>query len=494
MINSPFDKELKQILLDIVEEIDVPPSKYEEAKNRYDSVGDWLNKESSYLHRYNPKIYPQGSFALGTVIRPFGKDEYDVDLVCKLEISTRDITQKQLKDIVGRRLKENEIYNGMLDPRDGGRRCWTLKYADSSKFHLDILPAIPDDTQKVINDTTKHAICITDKEQWHNLIDWPKSNPQGYVEWFKRQMRLSLEEGRKRVARRIRADVQDIPDYKVHTPLQQVIKILKYHRDRKYNGDDDKPISIIISTLAAKAYSNQPDLLDAFNIIVPAMRKFIEKRDGDWWIENPVNENENFADKWNETPRKQELFFEWIKSIEEDHYELNMDNEFEKVEQILNESYGHRIGSKVIAKHASRFGDKSRTAKRHEDNKFEVPHKQQPQWPIKIENRVAIKAYVTGDGRTFRIANNSTPLPKFFGIKFQAETNVQEPFEVYWQVVNTGEEAKEELRGEFYNGEGKNDLERNEPTGYKGMHWVECFIVKNSKCVARSGEFVINVK
>ena len=26
------------------------------------------------------------------------------------------------------------------------------------------------------------------------------------------------------------------------------------------------------------------------------------------------------------------------------------------------------------------------------------------------------------------------------------------------------------------------------------MYWVECFVVKNGVCVARSGEFVVNIK
>jgi len=91
---------------------------------------------------------------------------------------------------------------------------------------------------------------------------------QGYVEWFKGRMRVILEERRKVLARAARADVQEIPDYRVQTPLQQVVKLLKRHRDKRYNGDDDKPISIIITTLAAKGYNNQRDLLDALNAII----------------------------------------------------------------------------------------------------------------------------------------------------------------------------------------------------------------------------------
>jgi len=65
----------------------------------------------------------------------------------------------------------------------------------------------------------------------------------------------------------------------------------------------------------------------------------------------------------------------------------------------------------------------------------------------------------------------------------------------HWRVVNTGREATQEgcLRGGFYRsntGSGK----RFENTLYRGMHWVECFIVKEGVCVAKSEEFVVNIE
>jgi hypothetical protein len=64
-------------------------------------------------------------------------------------------------------------------------------------------------------------------------------------------------------------------------------------------------------------------------------------------------------------------------------------------------------------------------------------------------------------------------------------------------VVNTGAQAKDvgQLRGGFDFGTaqlGKNI--RKESTRYKGSHSVECFIIKNDVCVARSGQFVVNIR
>ncbi len=503
MITAQHKEMLLRVLSDLIEELDVPPSKYEDANNRYESVGQWLNSDGSDLAQYTPTIYAQGSFALGTAVKPLGEEDYDVDAVCRLEASTNTITQEELKEIVGRRLKAHKTYVKMLDPKDGGRRCWTLKYSDDSRFHLDILPAIPDDPiwlmrQGVPEAIAKHAICITDRDMWNTSSEWPKSNPQGYVTWFKERMRVILEERRRVLAKAARAEVQDIPDYKVQTPLQQVIKLLKRHRDKKYEVDDDKPISIIITTLTATAYRNQGDLLDALGAIIPGMRSSIDNRNGTWWVENPVNPQENFADKWNETPRKQELFFEWLESLEQENEELLSDFGFRNVGYMLAESYGQREAESVLKKHAARTGKAAPTLMKSRSlSMFDVPHRQVPQWPMVPKYKVGILARAWRKGwRTLNFSSGSAALPKDHNLKFYASTNVPQPFMVSWQVVNTGEEAKRagQLRGDFYSGEGNYGLERKESTKYKGMHWIECFIIKDGMCVARSGDFIVKIK
>jgi hypothetical protein len=37
----------------------------------------------------------------------------------------------------------------------------------------------------------------------------------------------------------------------------------------------------------------------------------IENRHGTWWVSNPAQEEENFADKWNEHPERREAFLAW---------------------------------------------------------------------------------------------------------------------------------------------------------------------------------------
>lgn len=360
-------QQVTEILRDLADTLDVPPSKYEEAKDHYQAVGDWLGAEDSELAPFEPQIYAQGSFALGTAVRPLGEDEYDVDAVCLLDLTTAQVTQKQLKEMVGRRLKHPASrYKDMIDPAEGGRRCWTIQYADGSKFHLDVLPCVLDDSRWFVGmdippAITEHAIRLTDKSTPEYALGWPqgfsdptRSNPKGYAAWFRDRMQVRLLEAKKAYAMEKRAEVEEIEDYQVRTPLQRVIQVLKRHRDVRYNGDDDKPISIIITTLAAQAYANEADIYDAIVNIVPGMRNHIGKRNGVWWVGNPVNPLENFADKWQEHPRKAKLFFEWLDVLEAEYQQIVTDAGFEKVGTYLAESYGQRDAKTAMTKYASR--------------------------------------------------------------------------------------------------------------------------------------------
>jgi hypothetical protein len=336
-----YDKNLAtshdDILEKMAEALDIPPSKFEEARNRYHAIGNWLDRPESEIARFKPAISPQGSFLIGTVTRPFtDAEEYDVDLVCRLDATKADFTQKGLKEAVGREVALYAEAHGMADP-DEGRRCWTLSYAAGAQFHMDILPALPD-TQRyqgvllekgfraLASDAglTGHAIAITDNTHPHYEVastNWPLSNPSGYAAWFRNRMKVRLDEAKLAFAKRahISASVDQIPDHKVKTPLQRAIQLLKRHRECMFVDDCEfRPISIIITTLAAHAYNEEPTIAGALQSILTSMDRYIEYRDGVAWVTNPVNPSENFADKWVGEPKKRENFFKWLEQARRD--------------------------------------------------------------------------------------------------------------------------------------------------------------------------------
>ena len=239
-----------------------------------------------------------------------------------------------------------------------GRRCWTLHYADDAQFHMDVLPCLPDaQAYQLLLERREHAafardqslsgqaIAITDwtLPQYEQLAeDWPLSNPLGYAAWFRARMVVQLLEGKKRFAKRqmITASVDDIPDYKVKTPLQRGIQLLKRHRDSTFGDNEHKPISIIITTLSAKAYNEEPTISEALKTILTTMDQFIEYRGEEAWVVNPVNPEENFADKWAEESKKRENFFKCLEQARHDFALYLRTSPFDEMPEVLKEVLG----------------------------------------------------------------------------------------------------------------------------------------------------------
>jgi len=300
----------------IVENLDISESRYLEAVKRYEAVGSWLSSEKSPLLKlkFIPRIYSQGSFRLGTVVRPINnKDECDIDLVCLLTAEEqKSITSKELKEIVGESLKQNGIYAKLLDKE--GRRCWTLNY--ENEFHLDILPAILDVELNKVGGLYKTAIKITDKAE--SVYKWEPSNPDGYATWFSERQKLIFASLKKSMGASLKESIDEVPDYKVRTPLQKSVQVLKRHRDVYFDGKENKPASIIITTICAVLYNGQADVYTALHDILSDFDIEQYKKEEGYYLANPSNIAENFMERWNEDDSLPLAFFEWLEDAKND--------------------------------------------------------------------------------------------------------------------------------------------------------------------------------
>lgn len=391
-MEQKYKMEINDYLEELGKELDITKTEHENIVKSYEAVGDWLSKESSSLAKYSPKILPQGSFMLGTIVRPVNEDDdIDIDLVCKLEKKPISWTQKDLKKEVGERLKSNADYNRMIydfkngeNYNYGGRRCWTLKYSDQVGYHMDILPALSDEDLIFlmernfsfsedfdIEEVKKLAIRITDMEKDNydidtNVENWHKSNPFGYAIWF---FDKAVTSTRKMFYLNESVDpVRAFENKKL--PLQRVVQLLKRHRDIMFSSDkfesDDKPISVIITTLAAKAYDNSENVIDAYTNIVRKMRNYISDINPitgkiEKWVQNPVNNLENYADKWSEVKQKEDYFYLWLDKLEEDLDRLS--KTLGKGQDMLFESFSDMYGNNVSKKTFSNIGERKRLSR-----------------------------------------------------------------------------------------------------------------------------------
>lgn len=374
----------KEDLLKLVEGLDISPTMFKSAVEKYNNIGKLLQENDLPVD-----IYPQGSFAIGTVVRPYknSKDaDFDIDCICLLRNTKEHILPCKVKNSVGDLLKSNKMYQKKLLKEDN--RCWTLEYAETNGigFNLDVVPAVNAEyelirqiiSKGVSSNLAEVAICITDKDG--DVYKWANSNPKGYSQWFKEINAPFLEYNRLEKRRLIFESnrgifnsVEDIPEGIEKSSLQRVIQILKRHRDiyfSKRRKEDYKPISAIITTIVAQIAKNALFNMDTIELLEHVVKEIdiysnliqsnqenfsylykeksiINKNNNIWTILNPSNPLDNLTDSWNDDPQKAKCFFEWVKQIKIDFIDSFMleDNKFIN---ILENSLGNEFVNSTI--------------------------------------------------------------------------------------------------------------------------------------------------
>jgi hypothetical protein len=337
------DHKTRSIIEEILVALDIPDSAYEKAEARYKDLGEWFDRDESICSPFGPHIYPQGSFRLGTVVRPVtGPLEFDLDVGCRLRwgITKYSHTQKQLKELVGADLEAYRKARQIESLLEEKNRCWRLPYKDEVRFHIDAVPSIPEDdatkallkeaminagsAKALVESVTSLAGAITDKRSPDfNKISlyWKISNSEGFALWFESRMKLAMQVLEEHALMAKAAKVDDLPVRRWKSPLQQAIQILKRHRDVMFEeAPDSAPISVIITTLAAMAYQGESDVASALERILNDMHVYV--RTTVPRVPNPVNPAEDFGDKWTDPNyayhHLEKNFWNWLEAARRD--------------------------------------------------------------------------------------------------------------------------------------------------------------------------------
>ena len=143
------------------------------------------------------------------------------------------------------------------------------------------------------------------------------------------------------------------------TTLQVALQILKRYRDKKFeNNLEDKPISIILTTIMAQIYTGENNVYELIMNFAHNYHKYIKIKNGIEWVENPVNSEENFADKWQIYPERKKAFGFFIDELNKDitnNTFITSGNLFEE-----SENYGRLFGSKIVEKAYASIGENSK--------------------------------------------------------------------------------------------------------------------------------------
>jgi hypothetical protein len=196
---------------------------------------------------------------------------------------------------------------------------------------------------------------ITDNKRWNYPVihdDWKLSNSEGFAKWFEARMKLAsvLLEGRAINAKKSKID--ELPPHEWKSPLQRCVQFLKRHRDVMFADDSDgKPTSIIITTLAARAYSGEREIGDALNGILDKMGGYVNSVSPR--IPNPVDPTEDFADRWSDPEMTRHdlegKFWKWLRRAKADFETIGNGIDAERIATLVKEKLGTPLNVQNLA-------------------------------------------------------------------------------------------------------------------------------------------------
>ena len=344
------------LLLEIDERISLTPPQYEGLKSRYESVSAIL-EDPTDSQLGDMLVFPQGSFRTRTVTRPPGDDDVDIDAIAYVVGGTH-LAPLDLLDRLFTELHARARTGGEVVP---SKRCVTVQYKDEQlPCHLDVTPAERKPGNP--NDDGSGRLRVPDRP----TAAWSPSNPKDFADWFEDiaslEMNVLIPEAYRQLIIAKRGDTEPLPSHEEITApngLRIGVRLMKRHRDvyvERTGRTKSKPISVLITTLAAKAYErvalrNRGQFLSPLQILEQVAAEmpncFDAPLSGEQYrLLNPEDPDENFAEKWNNDPALPRTFFAWHKDLVQTlRYGLIEFPSKARFRAELTESFGTSAGS-----------------------------------------------------------------------------------------------------------------------------------------------------
>lgn len=181
----------------------------------------------------------------------------------------------------------------------------------------------------------------------------------------------------------------------------------------------------------------------------------------------------------------------WIKYYSEKATRAFEETDKELSLKLWREIFGDSFGvapAKAIVKSAEAHMGRVRNTEQFLERDLGIAVRLDHRYRVRLSARVQPK-----DGfRTYELRKHGNAVGRHRSIRFRiADCTVPGPYKGYWKVRNHGEEAIQAdcIRGQIVPDNGT--FVKDEPTRYRGKHYVECYIVKNGVCVAMDHQIVV---
>lgn len=339
---------IESILFGICEKLQLTPSLYELATQRYETIIKILRKDDIFKQT-ELNVYPHGSFKLKTTVKPLAGEEFDLDFVAELPINST-MTPKDLYKHIVRILNNDEVHRGKIEPKT---RCVRVNYAND--FHMDIMPG------KLINVETQEIIVPDrDLKSWYH-----HSNPKGFADWFEKQARTRLLYEMAEF-RHGRLDIESVSEQEITAqlePLRRAVQLVKRYRDIYCERNNKEPVrSIVICALIGNITSFTGNTIQIISSFCAHVNGLIQKSNGQPFdVKNPVVD-EVLTEKWHEGNNYQD-FIDMMKALTSDIYVLQQCSNNSEANQLTKKMFGEEIINVSILRYTKILNEARQTGK-----------------------------------------------------------------------------------------------------------------------------------
>lgn len=429
----------------LVEEVNLSQARVDQLDSRVAAVEKGLRSDTE-LSPLIESLIPQGSYAQRTIIDPTGSHEFDADVLLEL-VEQADWDAEDYVENVYAALRRSSTYRDMVRRRT---RCVVVDYAN--EFHVDVVPYLRRGDSGYITNRKDNVYELT--------------SPEGFNEWLDEQDRVAGGH------------------------LIEVIRLVKYLRDFKATFSCP---SVILTTLLGNAVNfvntwgdaaYYADMPTALKHIVADLDDYLQANEQMPTIADPSCPTETFNHRWDQDryANFRRKIHDYSTKITAAYDETGRDESVSLWQEIFGPDFKKPPVKTELAE-ASTVIDSEKFIDR--DRGYAV---------VPSRYRLLIRGrLLPRDGfRHWRLPTHGNRVPKGRRIRFEIIANdVPKPYDVFWKIKNYGIEAERAgcMRGEIVADAGFE--RRDEPTAYRGNHYVECYIVKDGKCVAMNRQRVL---
>lgn len=387
----------------------------------------------------------QGSVAMSTVVQNEDHD-YDIDVAVVFDKSTlgdkgAQATRNMVANALRRKTKQ---FNAEPEVKTS---CVRVKYADG--YHIDF------------------AVYRRYYDYWnacwvyeHAGSDWTQRELKGLSEWFKTQ--------------------NDASDGK----LRKIVRLSKMFCKSRTSWKN-MPSGLLQTVLCDEKLQDSYDRID--ELFYYTMKEIVNRLETDITVTAPVDGGRDLTPRKSDT-KKMTNWKNRLKSKLED-LDVLFKEDCTKADA-LQAWYGffnHDFWNEQVTETSSYSAKLVLKAVR---SFVDTEQYIEDLYPINLSYRCSVSCHVSGNGwRPKPLSEFLQILKRYLPHNFEIRcvmvyTNCPQPYRVFWKVKNVGPEAerRNQIRGQIEE-KGNSIVEHS---NFYGNHYIECYIVKNGVCVART--------